>query len=213
MCIIFTFILPCRLDHAHLPIYSPPGSGGAASESSQEEGSCGCEEDDFPPGSTRSLMKFGCILIVLWPKKGAGFAFRREGYAVIGIEGGKVTRQRQFFENERVTFKEVLSPGDGKTFPMLGQTAVLRYTEFTSNECLPETTREENMAGLRIEDLDHSIVNAIEGLDELILKMSVGEKAMFFASLDLGCVRALQVMPNNISLRTTLHHFTILLID
>ena len=75
---------------------------------------------------------------------------------------------------------------------MLGQMAVLRYTEFTSNECLPEI-REENMAGLRIEDLDHSIVNAIEGLDELILKMSVGEKAMFFASLDLGCVRALQV--------------------
>jgi hypothetical protein len=123
---------------------------------------------------------------------GAGFAFRREGYAVLSIEGSKVTRQRHFFENERVTFKEVLSPGDGKTYPMLGQYAVLRYTEFTSNECLPET-REENMAGLRIEDLDHSIVDAIEGLDELILKMSVGEKAMFFASLDLGCVRALQV--------------------
>lgn len=118
---------------------------------------------------------------------------------MISIEGGKVTRQRQFFENERVTFKEVLSPGDGKTFPMLGQTAVLRYTEFTSNECLPET-RDENMAGLRIEDLDHSIVNAIEGLDELILKMSVGEKAMFFASLDLGCVRALQVFYTDDSL-------------
>ena len=187
---IFSSILLCRSDHAHLPIYSPPGSGGGVGESSQEEGSCGCEEDDFPPGTERLVDSEYQHMI--FSSQGAGFAFRREGYAVISIEGGKVARQRQFFENERVTFKEVLAPGDGKTFPLVGQMAVLRYTEFTSNECLPES-KDENMAGLRIEDLDHSIVNAIEGLDELILKMSVGEKAMFFASLDLGCVRALQV--------------------
>ncbi len=105
---------------------------------------------------------------------GNGFAFRREGFAVVLLEGGKVVRQRHFFENERVTFKEVLAPGDGRTFPQvtfppfsmlheldsayfhfshiatcscvtlltqlaqIGQRAVLRYTEFTSNECLPD---------------------------------------------------------------------------
>jgi hypothetical protein len=41
--------------------------------------------------------------------------------------------------------------------------------------------------------MEHSVVTAVEGLDDLLLKMSVGEKAMFFASYDLGCVRALQV--------------------
>jgi hypothetical protein len=60
-----------------------------------EEG-CGCE-DDVPPG--------------------AGFAFRREGYAIINLKGGAVARQRKFFENVRITFKEILSSGDGKTFP------------------------------------------------------------------------------------------------
>jgi hypothetical protein len=41
---------------------------------------------------------------------------------VIKLEGGKAAKQRHFFEDERVTFKEVLSPGDGKTFPSNGQT-------------------------------------------------------------------------------------------
>jgi len=136
----------------------------------EEEGGCGCE-DEFPPG--------------------AGFAFRREGFAVVLLEGGKVVRQRHFFENERVTFKEVLAPGDGTTFPQVGQRAVLRYTEFTSNECLPEVN-DETTGGVHAEDMQHSVLGAVQGLDELVMKMSMGEKAMFFASLDLGCVRALQ---------------------
>lgn len=110
---------------------------------------------------------------------------------MVFLEEGKVVRQRHFFEDERVTFKEVLAPGDGRTFPQVGQRAVLRYTEFTSNECLPEA-KDSNTGGVRAEDMEHSVLGAVQGLDEMVMKMSMGEKAMFFASLDLGCVRALQ---------------------
>lgn len=97
---------------SELPVYTPnlqvdmhvdrgsalsAGSVKVASGSEEKE-SCGCE-DDFPPG--------------------AGFAFRREGYAIINLKGGKVVRQRKFFENERITFKEMLSAGDGRTFPQV----------------------------------------------------------------------------------------------
>ncbi|KAJ1493485.1 hypothetical protein T484DRAFT_1929402 [Baffinella frigidus] len=150
--------------------FGAPSTALGTPEDADSEGSCGCE-DDFPPG--------------------AGFAWRREGYAVVHLEGGKVARTRYFFENERVTFKEVISVGDGHTYPQVGQRAMLRYTEFTSNECLPES-RAENQGDLRDEDMQHSVAGAVEGLDELVMKMTVGEKAMFFASLDLGCVRALQ---------------------
>ena len=65
-----------------------------------EDGKESCEcEDDFPPG--------------------AGFAFRREGYAMVNLEAGNETRQRTFFENARLTFKEILVPGDGKTLPQV----------------------------------------------------------------------------------------------
>jgi hypothetical protein len=37
-----------------------------------------------------------------------------------------------------------------------GQRAMLRYTEFTSNECLP-AGRAENRGNLRDEDMDHSV--------------------------------------------------------
>jgi len=93
-----------------LPVYTPSnlqierstslsttGAQTVSGSGDGEEESCGCE-DDFPPG--------------------AGFAFRREGYAIVDLEG-KVARQRKFFENERITFKEILSPGDGKTFPQV----------------------------------------------------------------------------------------------
>jgi len=145
---------------------------GLSNEVDDGGGSCGCEsrEDDFPPG--------------------AGFAFKREGYVVIKLEGGKATKKRQFFEDERVTFKEILSPGNGKTFPSNGQTAILRYTEFTSNECLPDT--DGKAPDVLIEEMEQSVVQAVEGLDDLILRMSLGEKAMWFTSLDLGCVRVLQ---------------------
>ena len=73
---------------------------GAAGTAGEEKESCGCE-DDFPPG--------------------AGFAFRREGYAIVNLKGDKVVRQRKFFENERITFKEMLSPGDGRTFPQVSK--------------------------------------------------------------------------------------------
>jgi hypothetical protein len=73
---------------------------GAAGTAGEEKESCGCE-DDFPPG--------------------AGFAFRREGYAIVNLKGDKVVRQRKFFENERITFKEMLSPGDGRTFPQVSR--------------------------------------------------------------------------------------------
>jgi len=87
--------------HSNLQIDRTTSLGSVQSADGAGDGgeeSCGCE-DDFPPG--------------------AGFAFRREGYAIVAIEGGKVARQRKFFENERVTFKEILAPGDGKTFPQV----------------------------------------------------------------------------------------------
>jgi hypothetical protein len=70
--------------------------------------------------------------------------------------------------------------------------ARLRYTEFTSNECLP-SAQDDNRGDLSNDDMEHSVLKAIEGLEDLVMKMSIGEKAMFFASFDLGCVRALQV--------------------
>ena len=78
-----------------------PGAGRV--DETEDKETCGCE-DDFPPG--------------------AGFAFRREGYAMVNLKGDKVARQRKFFENERITFKEILSPGDGRTFPQVGSTGV-----------------------------------------------------------------------------------------
>ena len=87
--------------HSNLQIDRATSLGSVQSADVAGDGgeeSCGCE-DDFPPG--------------------AGFAFRREGYAIVAIEGGKVARQRKFFENERVTFKEILAPGDGKNFPQV----------------------------------------------------------------------------------------------
>ena len=166
-----------------------------ASGQSQGKESCGCE-DDFPPG--------------------AGFAFRREGYAMLNLEGGKASRQRQFFETKRITFKEILAHGDGRTLPQVspcpppracllgngtdvrvaqvGQRTMLRYTEFTSNECLALASSIEGKVGVRLhqEDIEHSVLSAIEDLEDLVMKMSVGEKAMFFASYDLGVVRTLQ---------------------
>ncbi|EKX50374.1 hypothetical protein GUITHDRAFT_151289, partial [Guillardia theta CCMP2712] len=139
------------------------------SKSGADEGTCECE-DDLPPG--------------------AGFAFRREGIAMINLDVEKDVGQRKFFDNQRVIFKEVLLHGDGKTYPQIGQKALFRYTEFTSNECLSDPVESSSL--LRTEDTDDSVSNAMEDLDVLIMKMSMGEKAMFFASLDLGCARVLQ---------------------
>lgn len=70
---------------------------------------------------------------------------------------------------------------------------MLRYTEFTSNECLAlASSNEGNVVRLHPEDIEHSVLSAIEDLEDLVMKMSVGEKAMFFASYDLGVVRTLQ---------------------
>ena len=41
----------------------------------------------------------------------------------------------------------------------------------------------------------------LAGLEEMVTKMSIGEKAMFFASYDLGCVRALQVGSTELATR------------
>jgi hypothetical protein len=79
-----------------------------------------------------------------------------------------------------------------------GQRAMLRYTEFTSNECLPDTKtqpRIENVGQLDRDDTEHSVLTAVDGLEDLVKKMSIGEKAMFFTSFDLGYVRDLQVAP------------------
>ena len=68
------------------------------SKSGADEGTCECE-DDLPPG--------------------AGFAFRREGIAMINLDVEKDIGQRKFFDNQRVIFKEVLLHGDGKTYPQV----------------------------------------------------------------------------------------------
>jgi hypothetical protein len=44
----------------------------------------------------------------------------------------------------------------------VGQRAMLRYTEFTSNECLPDS-RGEHQGDIGRDDIEHSVLAAVDG--------------------------------------------------
>jgi hypothetical protein len=46
---------------------------------------------------------------------------------------------------------------------------MLRYTEFTSNECLPEA-RAENQGDLSRDDMEHSVLSAVDGAPHACLQ-------------------------------------------
>jgi len=77
LCVPKAFVLLCMITCAdsELPVYTTnlhierTSLLSTSSVLNGGEETCGCE-DDFPPG--------------------AGFAFRREGYAIVNLEGGKV---------------------------------------------------------------------------------------------------------------------------
>ena len=52
----------CHGDNQNYPVYSPPDSGNVYPEGSPDEGSCGCDEEDFPPGKMNFPPRKCCIL-------------------------------------------------------------------------------------------------------------------------------------------------------
>lgn len=77
---------------------------------------------------------------------------------------------------------EVLTPGDGKTYPKTGQTVVVHYTGTLTNGKKFDSSKDRG----RPFKFKIGKGEVIRGWDEGVAKMSVGERAKLTCSPDYG---------------------------
>ncbi|KAF9216808.1 FK506-binding protein 1A [Podila verticillata] len=76
--------------------------------------------------------------------------------------------------------KTTISPGDGKTFPKVGQTVVMHYVGTLDNGTKFDSSRDRNKAF----ETPIGVGRVIKGWEEGVPQMSLGEKAVLNITYD-----------------------------